>query len=214
MTAESVMKEAHAAIETDLNPLPEGDYAIVEVLGHRTLVGRVAEVERFATKFLSVEAIWQDALLPAALIGGASIYQFTPCSREIAREKQARYEYQLPAPIKSIAPVPALPAPEAMEPEWTEEELDKLQADIERQNEADAKLLSRIEHFDEAGKRRVFEFLNATLSGFRVPEDDELAAELANLKLVFLSEPEDGKREVALTCAGQALAMIDDIIPF
>jgi hypothetical protein len=105
------MTEAHAAIEKDTCPLPEGDYAIVEVLGHRTLVGRVAEVERFGTKFLSVEAIWQDALLPAALIGGASIYQFTPITRDIARTRQAKYEYQLPAPVQAIAPAPALPAP-------------------------------------------------------------------------------------------------------
>ena len=30
--------------------MPPGDYAIVEALGHRTLIGRVCEIERFGTK--------------------------------------------------------------------------------------------------------------------------------------------------------------------
>ncbi|MFD2578766.1 hypothetical protein ACFSTD_09620 [Novosphingobium colocasiae] len=42
----------------DASALPEGEYAIVEALGHRTLVGRVAEVERFGTKMLQVEPLF------------------------------------------------------------------------------------------------------------------------------------------------------------
>jgi hypothetical protein len=32
-----------------VDSLPEGDYAIVELIGHQTLVGRFAEVDRFGT---------------------------------------------------------------------------------------------------------------------------------------------------------------------
>lgn len=91
---------------------PLGDYAIVEVLGHRTIVGRIAEVERFGTKMLAIEPIWQDELLPAVMIGGASIYQLTSCSAEVAFAKQPRAAYQLPPSIAATVPAPALPAPD------------------------------------------------------------------------------------------------------
>jgi hypothetical protein len=91
--------------------LPEGEYAIVECLGHRTLVGRVAEVERFGTKMLSVEPLFQDKLLPAQLIGGGALYAFTPCTAEVARARQPKNSWQLPPSIVAALPPEALPAP-------------------------------------------------------------------------------------------------------
>jgi hypothetical protein len=44
--------------------LPEGDYAIAEMMGHSTMIGRYAEVERFGTKMLHIEPIWEGKLLP------------------------------------------------------------------------------------------------------------------------------------------------------
>ncbi len=64
--------------------MPEGDYAIVEALGHRTLIGRVSEIERFGTKLLQVEPLFGDVMLGPILLGGGSIYQFTPCSADVA----------------------------------------------------------------------------------------------------------------------------------
>jgi hypothetical protein len=89
---------------------PPGDYAIVELLGHTTLVGRVAEVERFGTKMLAIEALFQDTLLPAVFQGGASIYRFTPCSAEIAFKQQPRHGWQLPSVLQAIVPPTLLPA--------------------------------------------------------------------------------------------------------
>jgi hypothetical protein len=103
---------------------PPGDYAIVEVMGHRTIVGRISEVERFGTKLLAIEAIWQSELLPAALIGGASIYQLTPCTAATAFERQPKHHWQLPPTIVAIAPQPALPAPEPDAEEMTDAEAD------------------------------------------------------------------------------------------
>ena len=40
--------------------MPDGEYAIVEALGHRTLVGRVTEIERFGTKMLQVEPLFVE----------------------------------------------------------------------------------------------------------------------------------------------------------
>jgi len=92
--------------------LPAGDYAIVEILGHRTIVGRVEEVERFGTKLMSIEPLFQGQLLPAVLIGGSSIYQFTPCTAEVAALRQPKENWQLPASIRAALPQEMLPAPE------------------------------------------------------------------------------------------------------
>ena len=91
---------------------PPGDYAIVELFGHTTLVGRVAEVERFGAKMLALEPIFRDTMLPAVFHGGASIYRMTPCSAEVAYKQQPRREYQLPDAVRAIVPPLVLAAPE------------------------------------------------------------------------------------------------------
>jgi hypothetical protein len=63
--------------------MPDGEYAIVEILGHRTMVGRISEIERFGTKLMQIEPLFCDVMLPGVLIGGASIYQFTPCTAAV-----------------------------------------------------------------------------------------------------------------------------------
>ena len=63
---------------------PEGEYAKVEMMGHRTLWGRVSEIERFGTKMCQVEPIYCGKLLPPILTTGSSIYCFTPVSAETA----------------------------------------------------------------------------------------------------------------------------------
>lgn len=98
--------------EETTNELPDGEYAIVEILGHRTMIGRVVEVERFGTKLLSIEPIYAGELLAAALVGGSSIYQFTPCSKETAFTRSPKHEWQLPESIRAAMPPKALPAPD------------------------------------------------------------------------------------------------------
>ena len=107
--------EAPASANEELRPaatLPDGDYAIVEILGHRTLIGRVSEVERFGTKLLQVEPVFADELLTAVLIGGGSLYAFTPCMATVAAARQARKRWQLPASLVATLPPEALPAPD------------------------------------------------------------------------------------------------------
>lgn len=108
------MSEAATAdIPHPFPDLPDGDYAIVELLGHRTLVGRISEIERFGSKLLQIEPIWRDQLLTPTLHHGNSIYGLTPCSRDVARQRQAKHEYQLPAPVLATIAPEALPAPPA-----------------------------------------------------------------------------------------------------
>lgn len=91
--------------------LPEGEYAIVEMLGHRTLIGRVTEVERFGARFLACEPLFQNDLLPPVLIGGASIYQLTPCTPEVALKAQPKRAYSLPSPVEATVDEPSEFAP-------------------------------------------------------------------------------------------------------
>lgn len=68
------------------------------------MVGRISEVERFGAKLMGVEPIFQGKLLPMCLVGGGSIYQFTPCSADVAMRKGATREYELPSAVASIVP--------------------------------------------------------------------------------------------------------------
>jgi hypothetical protein len=97
----------HTTISAD--SLPDGEFAIVEALGHRTLVGRVSEIERFGTKMLQVEPFFGDVMLGPVLLGGGSIYQFTPCSAGTAFARRPQHAYQLPPSVLATVPALALP---------------------------------------------------------------------------------------------------------
>lgn len=84
--------------------LPEGEYAIVEMMGHRTIIGRVTEVERFGATFMQVEPVHESGLLTGVLVAGASLYQFTPITRAVAWEKRPREEWQYCPEIRALIP--------------------------------------------------------------------------------------------------------------
>lgn len=94
--------------------LPDGEYSIVELMGHTTLVGRITEVERFGSKMAAIEVLFSGQLLPPIFQGGSSFYRMTPCTKETAWKAQHKPErmYSLPAPIRAIVPAGLLPAPE------------------------------------------------------------------------------------------------------
>lgn len=113
------------APERTAESLPDGDYAIVELFGHTTLVGRVSEVERFGSKMLALEPLFNGTLMDAVLHGGAAIYRLTPCSPQIAWERQPRDLWQLPPAIRVVVPPAALPSPEpAPERDYEQSERD------------------------------------------------------------------------------------------
>lgn len=97
--------------EDNACPLPDGEYAIIEMMGHRTLVGRVCEVERFGTKLCAIEPVFGTGLLGITLIGGGSFYQFTPCSKEVAWDRRPRSQFSLPPVIAATLDPAMLPAP-------------------------------------------------------------------------------------------------------
>ena len=89
--------------------MPSGEYAIVEMLGHRKMVGRITEAERFGATFLSIEPLYCGQLLNAVLVAGASLFQVTPCTAETALTRQARYRYDLPPAVAANLPADAEP---------------------------------------------------------------------------------------------------------
>jgi hypothetical protein len=95
--------EAEASVAASAPPPahPPGDYAIVEILGHQTLIGRVEEVERFGAKMLRIEPIFCGVLLGPVYQAGASLYRFTPCSAEIAFARAPKQVYSLPQAVRA-----------------------------------------------------------------------------------------------------------------
>ena len=55
------------------NENPAGEYAIAELFGRSTVVGRIEESERFGAKMLILEPQGRDTLLLAVFHGGAAI---------------------------------------------------------------------------------------------------------------------------------------------
>lgn len=59
---------------------PEGQYAKVEMMGHRTLWGRISEVTLFGAAMLKIEPIVGGKIVGEVLTGAASIYCLTKVS--------------------------------------------------------------------------------------------------------------------------------------
>lgn len=83
-------------------------WAVLEIMGHRTVAGYVREVELFGTRMCQVEVPEQPAVeassdgwspakpaIPAftQLFSGASIFSCIPCSEDVARAGAARVRY-------------------------------------------------------------------------------------------------------------------------
>jgi hypothetical protein len=100
------------AVAVDAPALPDGTYAIVELLGHQTIIGRVEEVTRFGAAMMQIEPIYAGKLLAPILQGGSSLYRFTQCSREVAVRRAGVGGY-LPSGILEANGIgrPALPSP-------------------------------------------------------------------------------------------------------
>lgn len=130
-----------AATFLDPEHLPDGQYAIVEALGHRTLVGRIAEVERFGTKLLSIEPLYRGWMLPAVLLGGGSIYQLTPVTAAVAFARRPLHTWSVPESLHgsiealpvAIDPKDAATAPAALTDRtgpWHDPILDGIEEDL------------------------------------------------------------------------------------
>lgn len=79
------------------------EFAIVEVFGHRRHAGRIAEVERFGSKFLRIDipidGAFDKGRITSHFYSGGSIFSMTPCDQKTAEKANvgiapARLEYR------------------------------------------------------------------------------------------------------------------------
>jgi hypothetical protein len=106
-------------------------WAIVELMGHVRMAGRVTEEELFGSKIGRVDCPMPDGGYATVYFGGGSVYRLSPCSEAVAR---AVAQVSKPEPVHRWE----LPAPEP-EPSrgrnWSEEEADDLDRDDDEDEE-------------------------------------------------------------------------------
>lgn len=61
-------------------------WAIVEVMGHRTIIGEASEVEQFGTVMLRIDVPTDDGQV-TQFYGGSSIFSLTPVTEATARDR-------------------------------------------------------------------------------------------------------------------------------
>ena len=69
-------------------------FAVVEVFGHRRLVGRVQEVEKFGTKLLGIDIPNEGDFAKgfvSQLYGGSAIFSVTPCTAAYVEREPRPY---------------------------------------------------------------------------------------------------------------------------
>lgn len=92
-------------------------WAIVELMGHVRMAGRVTEEERFGAKVGRIDVPRDDDGYTTVFFGGSSIYRLTPTTETIAR---AVAKSSQPRPVRAFelpAPAPA-PAGSGEPDEW------------------------------------------------------------------------------------------------
>ena len=83
-------------------------WAILELMGHVRLAGRVSEEEKFGAKMGRIDVPDGDGFT-TRYFGGQSVYSMTPVTEEVARHVAKNVEA---APVHTWDfPKPALPAP-------------------------------------------------------------------------------------------------------
>ncbi len=98
MTEET--KQEHQAFE---------EWAVLELLGHVRLAGKVSEANLFGTALGRIDIPKRDGGFVTQYFGGGSVYRITPVTEEIARavaehhEPEPVHRWELPAP-KPVCP--------------------------------------------------------------------------------------------------------------
>lgn len=82
-------------------------WAILELMGHVRLAGKITEEEHFGSKLGRIDVPNDDGGFTTQFFGGNSIYRLTPTTEEIARSVAKSSQ---PAPVHSWE-LPRLPSP-------------------------------------------------------------------------------------------------------
>lgn len=79
---------------------PPEEWAIVEIMGHRRLAGRIQQVSRFGADMLRIDRPMQDGTFVTEFYGGSSLYAVRPTTEELARA--AEQSWNDPRPIAPL----------------------------------------------------------------------------------------------------------------
>lgn len=71
---------------SDIATNPFEQWAILELMGHVKLAGKVTEEERFGQKMGRIDIPDGNGGFTTQYFGGSSVYRLTPTSEEVARE--------------------------------------------------------------------------------------------------------------------------------
>ena len=77
-------------------------WAIVEIMGHRQVAGRISEVTRFGAVFCRVEIDQPDGSVAVQDYGGSSIFCVTQTDEATVRKHQGRGTYAGPLVIEAV----------------------------------------------------------------------------------------------------------------
>jgi hypothetical protein len=91
------------------NPERFEAWAIVELMGHVKMAGRILEEERFGVKMGRIDIPGPGKTFVTQWFSGSSVYRITPVTEEVARavarncmpEPVHTWELRLPAPAKA-----------------------------------------------------------------------------------------------------------------
>jgi hypothetical protein len=92
-------------------------WAIVELLGHVRMAGRVTEEELFGSKIGRVDCPSPDGSFVTVYFGGGSVYRLSPCSEAVARavaqvsRPEPVHRWELPAPEPEPRMEKTIPSP-------------------------------------------------------------------------------------------------------
>lgn len=75
-------------------------WARLELMGHRTRIGFVSEVEMYGGKMLQIDLPTTDGQHVTEFYGVTSIYALTPCSEDVARN--VAKSYGDPRPVRPV----------------------------------------------------------------------------------------------------------------
>lgn len=89
-------------------PMPP-KWCVLELLGHRRLVGRVSEVELFGRRMGKIEVPQSDGTFGVQYFGGASVYAMTETTEdrvrtELDRQRADAARWALPAAAEAPEP--------------------------------------------------------------------------------------------------------------
>jgi hypothetical protein len=93
-------------------------WAVVELMGHLTVAGKVSEVELFGSKMGRIDVPAPDGGFVTQYFGGGSVYRISPCDEATARYRARENQPKLISPWELSRMLPKAQETAAAEDEY------------------------------------------------------------------------------------------------